>query len=151
MTKKFKITLEDKTYEVEVEEIPTSHPESTPPPYIGPKKVLTEPPRKVVTPRFGATSTGSPKPGISKQTTASKPSQTTSTGTGNIVKAPLPGTVLSIKVGEGDQVKQGDTLLVLESMKMENAITAPKDGVVKQTMVEVRSSVQQGNDLISIE
>lgn len=49
---------------------------------------------------------------------------------GNAVKAPIPGTVLRISRGEGVSVKAGDVLLVLESMKMENEIVSPSNGVV---------------------
>jgi len=68
---------------------------------------------------------------------------------GTPVKAPMPGTILSIKVGNGDQVKKGDSILVLEAMKMENDITAPVDGVVHINAVK-GSSVSTGDILAVI-
>ena len=73
------------------------------------------------------------------------------TGTADAVKAPLPGVVLSIPVKVGDTVKASDTVLVLEAMKMENAIHAGRDGVVKQILVSAGDSVLEGNPLIIIE
>ena len=60
---------------------------------------------------------------------------------GTQVKAPMPGTILSIKAAAGTAVKAGDVILVLEAMKMENDIVAPCDGVVKQVLVQTGASV----------
>ncbi len=67
------------------------------------------------------------------------------------VKAPLPGVVLSIPVKVGDSVKASDTVLVLEAMKMENAIHAGRDGVVKTINVGAGDSVLDGALLLTIE
>ena len=154
MTRKFKITVAGKTYEVEVDEIPIIQPETTPPPYIGPPKIQTAPPQRTVTSRPVIQQTRptiAPKPQFTRSVASPAASSTQKVSTEVIVTDPLPGVVLSIKVKEGDQVKQGDTLMVLESMKMENAITSPSDGIVKQILVAVRASVQQGDQLIVIE
>lgn len=71
--------------------------------------------------------------------------------TGASIKAPLPGTVTAIKVAAGDQVKRGDTLLVMEAMKMENNIMADKDGRVKAIRVTEGQSVAQDDLLIELE
>jgi len=53
-----------------------------------------------------------------------------------VVNAPMPGNILDVKVKPGDSVKAGDTLLILEAMKMENEISAPQDGTI--TSIDVR-------------
>ena len=70
---------------------------------------------------------------------------------GNTVKSPLPGTVLAVKVAVGDKVSAGQTLLVLEAMKMENNIDALSDGVVKSILVQQGATVMEGDSLIVIE
>lgn len=72
-------------------------------------------------------------------------------GSAKAVKAPLPGVVLSIPVKVGQQVKAADTVLLLEAMKMENAIHAGTDGTVKEILVNAGDSVLEGNPLIVIE
>ena len=67
------------------------------------------------------------------------------------VKSPLPGTIMSFPVKVGDTVKSGDTVCVLEAMKMENDIHTIKGGVVKEILVKVGDSVLEGNDLMIIE
>ncbi|MDE7123786.1 MAG: biotin/lipoyl-binding protein, partial [Alistipes sp.] len=67
------------------------------------------------------------------------------------VKCPLPGTVLSINVKVGDTVAAGQTLMVLEAMKMENNIDADRAGVVKQILVQQGATVMEGDNLIVIE
>lgn len=64
------------------------------------------------------------------------------------VKSPLPGSVIKVLVSEGQAVKKGDTLLTLESMKMENAIMAEADGTVKQIAVTAGQNVMQDDLLI---
>ena len=60
---------------------------------------------------------------------------------GQKVEAPMPGTILDIKVQAGQSVKKGDVLIILEAMKMENDIVAPQDGTVKQIVVSKGASV----------
>jgi biotin carboxyl carrier protein len=67
------------------------------------------------------------------------------------VKSPLPGVILDVKVKVGDTVKRGQTVIILEAMKMENQINADKDGVVKDIPVSKGESVLEGTDLIIIE
>ena len=68
----------------------------------------------------------------------------------NVVTAPMPGKVLRILVREGDEVKAGQGLLVLEAMKMENEIPSPKDGVVKKILVKEGDTVDTGQPLIEL-
>lgn len=69
---------------------------------------------------------------------------------GEPVNSPMPGTVLDIKVKVGDTVKSGDTLIVLEAMKMENAIVAPKDAKVVAVHVTKGQTVESGGALVSL-
>lgn len=71
-----------------------------------------------------------------------------SAAAGGAIKAPMPGTVLSIGVEPGDKVTKGQTLLILEAMKMENQIMAPADGVVKEINVTQGVSVNAGDILV---
>lgn len=85
--------------------------------------------------------------GAAPQVQVSAP-QAASSNTG--VKAPLPGTIMTINVKVGDQVKRGDTLLVMEAMKMENNIMANKDGQVKAIHVTTGQTVVQDELLIDL-
>ena len=71
-------------------------------------------------------------------------------GSGSPIKSPLPGTILNIAVREGDTVKEGQMLLVLEAMKMENNIEADKDGVIQSIAVRQGDSVLEGDLLLTI-
>ncbi len=72
-------------------------------------------------------------------------------GSGEIhVKAPMPGMIVSVPVTEGQVVKKGDVLIILESMKMENELKAPRDGTVSAVRVQGRQSVEQNQTLITI-
>jgi biotin carboxyl carrier protein len=62
----------------------------------------------------------------------------------------MPGTVLDVKVKEGQSVKQGDVLVILEAMKMENEIFAPADGTVASVNVSAGASVNAGDVLVSL-
>jgi acetyl-CoA/propionyl-CoA carboxylase, biotin carboxylase, biotin carboxyl carrier protein len=75
----------------------------------------------------------------------------TATAAGGPVLAPMPGTVTVVAVSEGDQVKAGQTLAVVEAMKMEHALTAPVDGTVSELRVQVGSTVSRDAALLIIE
>ncbi len=64
------------------------------------------------------------------------------------IKAPMPGLVLSVLVAEGDEVKKGDSLLVLEAMKMENMIKSPTDGIIKKISIKQGDKVEKNEVLI---
>ncbi len=68
-----------------------------------------------------------------------------------IIKSPLPGSILQVFVKKDDTVKKGDTLLVLEAMKMENNILAEKSGTIKSINCSVGDTVLQGAVLVEIE
>jgi glutaconyl-CoA/methylmalonyl-CoA decarboxylase subunit gamma len=66
------------------------------------------------------------------------------------VRSPMPGTLLSFKVAQGKAVKQGEVVLILEAMKMENEIVAPADGVVTALSVSEGASVNTGDVLLEL-
>lgn len=66
------------------------------------------------------------------------------------LKSPLPGTIIAVKVKEGDQVKEGQTVAILEAMKMENEILAENDGIVESVNVEKGDSVLEGTVIATI-
>ena len=79
------------------------------------------------------------------------PSAAASKCTSGVMKSPLPGKVLKVVVAEGQVVKRGDTLMVIESMKMENNIAAQADGVVRKIMVAAEQNILQGDALLEFE
>lgn len=72
------------------------------------------------------------------------------TGNGETVKSPMPGTILKVNVTQGQAVKEGDVLVILEAMKMENEIMAPKAGTITQVLVERGASVDTDAPLVVI-
>ena len=86
------------------------------------------------------------KPAAEAPKTEAKPAAAVAGGIQ--VKSPLPGSVIKVLVSEGQAVKKGETLLTLESMKMENAIMAEADGTVKQIAVTPGQNVMQDDLLI---
>ena len=94
-------------------------------------------------PKEEAPATPAPEP--------SKPQATANVPAGGTpVKAPRPGIINDIKVAVGDQVKNGQVLLILEAMKMENEITAEQDGVISAISVSTGDSVMEGTVLLTI-
>lgn len=67
------------------------------------------------------------------------------------VNSPMPGTIVSVNVSAGQNVKKGDVLVVLEAMKMENEIMAPRDAVVASVQVNKGDSVDSGTPLVSLQ
>lgn len=97
-------------------------------------------------------SNGQSAPNVQAETiTSTEPSaQPAATGDGSEIKAPMAGTILSVNVSPGQNVTQGDTLIVLEAMKMENEIVAPTDGVVGEVFVNSSDRVESDQVLLTI-
>ena len=100
------------------------------------------------------------KPVVKVQPVAAKPATTADTPAatpaaapvnGHAIKTPLPGVIIDVKVNVGDAVKKGDTVVVLEAMKMENNINADRDGKVTAVQVAKGDTVADGAVLIVIE
>ena len=71
-------------------------------------------------------------------------------GAGEQITAPMPGTILDVKVSAGQAVKSGDVLMILEAMKMENEIMAPHDGTITSVSISKGASVESGTLLCTI-
>ena len=127
--KKFNITVNGKAYEVEVEEIGG----------------VPEAPRA---PRAAAPRAAAPVAAAPAAPAAAPAAAAPAAAGGTSVECPMPGTVLDIKVAAGDTVKNGDVLLILEAMKMENEITAAADGKVVSVNVSKGASVDAGDVLV---
>ena len=99
------------------------------------------------------------KPVVKVQPAAAKPAAAPAAATapaaapvsGNAIKTPLPGVIIDVKVNVGDTVKKGDTVVVLEAMKMENNINADRDGKVVAIQVAKGDTVADGAALIVLE
>lgn len=100
---------------------------------------------------------GQPKPVISRapdQPAAPAPAAAPApvpAGSGEPVPCPMGGTITSVKVSAGQQVKQGDLLATLEAMKMENEIFAPCDATITQVAVKAGAAVQTGDPLVFLQ
>ena len=90
-----------------------------------------------------------PAPAPAK-TAAPKAAPKAAAGAGEKVAAPMPGTIVSVNVSNGQSVKAGDVLVVLEAMKMENEIKAPSDGTITSVVVAKGESVDTGATLVTI-
>ncbi len=129
MLRKFKITIDGKTYLVEMEEIggaPAAQP----------------------APAAPATTAATPTPATPAAPAPAAP--VAPTGEGEVVTAPMPGTVTKILVKDGDTVTENQPLMILEAMKMENEIVAPKAGTIGQVFATLNQNVNSGDNLISI-
>lgn len=124
MLKKYRVNVNGQSYDVSVEELTVgaASPAVTAAPAAA-APVQAAPAAPVVAPAAGAAGT---------------------------VKAPMPGTILSIKVSNGQQVKVGDVLLILEAMKMENEICATANGTVTQVRVQAGTTVNTGDPMIDL-
>lgn len=131
--KKYNITVNGTTYEVLVEEAGAvsapAAPAAAPAPTVAPAPAAAPAPAPAAAPKAAATA-----------------------GTVGAVQvtAPMPGTILKVEASVGQAVKKGDTLCILEAMKMENAIPAPEDGTVSSVNVTKGASVNAGDLLVSL-
>ena len=123
---KYRITVEGKTYEMDVE-------------LIGANGAAVQPAVKAAAPVV-ATPKAAPAPAVAKPV---------ATSSGSVI-APMPGTILKVNKAEGDSVKAGDVVLVLEAMKMENEITSPADGVIASLSLTEGSTVAGGDLLFEV-
>jgi biotin carboxyl carrier protein len=67
-----------------------------------------------------------------------------------VLKSPIPGLIFDVPVSEGQEVKKGDILVIVEAMKMENELRAPRDGIVKATFTVPGDSVDKGQPLVTL-
>ena len=123
---KYRITVDGKTYEMDVE-------------LIGSNGACAAPVQAQSKPvKAAPVAAAAPK--------ASKP---VNAGSGSVT-APMPGTILKVNKSEGESVKSGEVVLVLEAMKMENEITAPSDGIISSLSLTAGSTVAGGDLLFEV-
>jgi biotin carboxyl carrier protein len=125
---KYRITLEGKTYEMEVELMDGNHAPQAQPRNSQPVQ----------------------KNPAAEQKTEAAPQKKAQDGNDGAVAAPMPGTVIRIEKEQGAAVKAGETVLILEAMKMENEIVAPKDGTVISMNCSAGGTVAGGEILFEI-
>jgi len=141
--RKFNVFVDGEYFEVEVEEVGgvpsaiTVAPAPPPTPAAKPQPSVAPPPPPPPPP--------APAPAAPPKPKAAAPT------TGVAIEAPMPGMIVRYEVEEGAQVKEGDVILVLEAMKMENTITTPISGTVKKINFKPGDSVQKGDVLAIIE
>lgn len=126
---KYKVTLNNRVYEVEVE--------------MGQAMLIDE--YDAVAPAPAAAPAA---PAAASAVPAAAPAAALASG--EVVKSPMPGNILKINVAPGQKVEEGDVLIVLEAMKMENEIVATKSGTVAQIAVSKGAVVETGAPLVVI-
>ena len=131
---KYKMTLNGRTYEVEVE--------------AGKAMLLDE--YEAIVPTAAPAAPAAPAAAPTAAPAPAAPAAPAVTGAGEAVTAPMPGNILKVNVTQGQAVKEGEVLCVLEAMKMENEILAPKAGSVTQVLVSKGSTVDTGAALVVI-
>lgn len=129
--KQYNITVNGKTYQVQVEEAGGAAPVAAAPVFSAP----------------AAPAAPAPAAPVAAPAPAAAP---VAAGGGETVSAPMPGTIFDIKVTQGQAVKAGDILIILEAMKMENEIVAPVDGTVNSINVTKGQSVVSGDALVTL-
>ncbi len=129
---KYKVTLNNRVYEVEVEQ--------------GEAMLIDEYELKAPA---AAAPAAAPAP-VAAAPAAAPAAPAAGLAAGEVVKSPMPGNVLKINVQQGQKVNEGDVLIVLEAMKMENDIVAPKAGTVAQIVVSKGTVVETGAPLVVI-
>ena len=127
---KYKVTLNNRTYEVEVE--------------AGQAMLVDE--YEAYAPAAPAAAPAPAPAAPAAAPAAASPAL----AAGAVVKSPMPGNILKINVTVGQKVNEGDTLLVLEAMKMENEVAAPRSGTVAQIIVSKGAVVETGAPLVVI-
>ena len=132
----FTVMIDNVSYDVKMEE--EGAPAASEPVRSAPVKTVTQP--------KPAAPVSAPKPAPQP-----KKAPAPSTGGKELVPAPVPGTVLDIRVTTGASVRRGDILVILEAMKMENEIVATKDGTVAQVLTTKGATVEAGAPLVEIQ
>jgi glutaconyl-CoA decarboxylase len=139
--KKYRITVNGKTFDVDVEEVGAK--KSVPSPVSAPGAPAPAP---VVAPVLAPRAVSAQAPAAS----AATPRPAAAAGGATAMKSPLPGKILKVMATPGSSWKKGDTLLIIEAMKMENEILAPRDCTVEEVAVESNQTVKTGDLLLKL-
>jgi glutaconyl-CoA decarboxylase len=139
LMKRFNVTVNGRLYDVAVEESTNTAPMAA-----APAPVMQAPAPVAAAPAPQAAPAAAPAPAPAA---APAPS---GAGSGNKVESPMPGIILDIKVAVGDTVKVGDSLVILEAMKMENDIVSSFDGTVTGIAVTKAQTVNSGDVILTI-
>lgn len=131
---KYKITLNDKTYEVVVEK----------------GQAILADEYDAMAPAAAAPVAAAPAAAAPAAAAAAPAAAPAGPVTGEPVTAPLPGTVVSVKVTAGQAVKSGELLAVIEAMKMENEVLSPRDGTIAQVVAGQGTAVKTGDPLVTL-
>ena len=148
MTGRYRITVDGVTYDVEVGDVSAS-PVAVIVDGVSFEVDLLDGPQSQPTvqrPQRLATRSTPRRPA-----TRARPSAAAAADSQDVVRAPMPGRIIRVNVSVGDSVQRGQSIVVLESMKMENTIAAPRDGVISQVHVSADESVQHGQSLVELE
>jgi len=138
--KKYNITVNGNTYEVEVDEVGGA-------PSVAPAPAAGFAPAPAAAPAAAAAAPAAPA--AAAKAPAAAPSKAPSAGA-EIVSSPMPGTIVNILKRPGDSVAEGEAVLILEAMKMENEIVAPRDCVIDAVSVSKGQPVNAGDVMFSI-
>ncbi len=136
--KKFNVTVNGKAYAVEVEEVGSGQPAFT----YAPVQQAAPAPQSAPTP--------APQAAPVQQAAPAPKAAPSAPVAGEVLEAPMPGTIFDIRVSEGQAVKAGDIILILEAMKMENELVAPADGTVAKIHASKGAAVSTGDALVTI-
>ena len=150
MTGRYRITVDGVTYEVEVGDISAS-PVTVMVDGVEFKVELPDAPQSQ--PIVQRPQRSAPRPTPMRPVERARPSAAAAAtaDSQDVVRAPMPGRIIRVNVAVGDSVQRGQSIVVLESMKMENTIAAPRDGVVSQVHIAADESVQHGQSLVELE
>ncbi len=153
-TRTFNVFVDGEYFEVEVDE-PGGAPVVTyaPPPQAAPAPapaVAPAPAAPAPAPAAPAAPTPAPAPVAKPAEKPAEPTEPATDGEGTSLKAPMPGMIVSYEKNVGDSVTKGDTVVILEAMKMENALPAPESGVIKAINFASGDSVAKGDVLCII-
>ena len=133
MLRKFRIKINEKEYMVEMEELGVA-------PGAGPISAAVAAPVAAVAAAVAAPAAAP----------VAAPAAVVPSGEGLTMDSPMPGNILDIRVKVGEQVKENQVIVILEAMKMENEIVAPKDGVITALYVTKGSPIDVGAPIVTI-
>jgi len=135
--KKYRVNVNGTEYEIAIEDISNTSSIST----AAPARSAAPTPARVPAAAPGSTA---PRPAAAPTTPKPAAAPAAAFANGASITAPMPGNIITVRVSDGQTVKKGDVLMILEAMKMENEIMAPCDGIVQSLSAAAGSAVTSG-------